>query len=240
MYYTSVFAYALRSLAQNEFYSPTYEIFPYNATGTAVSGAALNASAYLKVIKEPQLAPVDYYTAHACATWALGCGSDTYGTESLKKLNINLEPGWKWGGVGFLFGFVVLMNWLSGIALGKVYIERNIGTSRTKDEEEPAAEGEEKGAAAAEERAVVEVTPPGTSSVLPFSPMTVTWRDLKYTVELNNNLGGGFKTLLQGVTGIAIPGRLISLMVRYPPPVLTPQALPPLAAVAPAPVAPHN
>jgi ABC-type multidrug transport system ATPase subunit len=42
--------------------------------------------------------------------------------------------------------------------------------------------------------------------------MTVTWRDIKYTVQLNKNLGGGEKTLLQGVSGIAVPGRLISLM----------------------------
>jgi ABC-type branched-subunit amino acid transport system ATPase component len=42
--------------------------------------------------------------------------------------------------------------------------------------------------------------------------MTVTWRDIKYTVQLNKNLGGGEKTLLQGVSGIAQPGRLISLM----------------------------
>jgi hypothetical protein len=171
----------------------------------------------------------------------LRCGSTSYGELSLRKLNINLDPGWKWGGVGFLVFFTILANAMSGYALGAVYIERNIGTSRTKDEEEPAAEGEEKGAAAAEERAVVAVAPLGTAaSVLPFSPMTVTWRDLKYTVELNKNLGGGFKTLLQGVTGIAVPGRLISLMVRYPPPVITSQALLPLAAVAPAPPAPHN
>jgi 2-(1,2-epoxy-1,2-dihydrophenyl)acetyl-CoA isomerase len=31
-------------------------------------------------------------------------------------------------------------------------------------------------------------------------------------VQLNKNLGGGTKTLLQGVSGIAVPGRLISLM----------------------------
>jgi ABC-type multidrug transport system ATPase subunit/ABC-type multidrug transport system permease subunit len=216
LYYSSVFAYALRSLAQNEFYSPQYTIFP------AQLGAPL-FDGHINITEQGSPIITQYYNIETCNAHivALACGDQTYGEQSLRKLNINLAPGWKWGGVGFLFFFLILSNIIAAWALGAVQIERNIGTSRTKDEDEP---GAEEGAGAdgaepkalpppAEERAVVEVSPPGSvASVLPFSPMTVTWRDIKYTVQLNKNLGGGEKTLLQGVSGIAVPGRLISLM----------------------------
>ena len=201
LYYSSAFAYALRSLAQNEFYSPSYSIFPAN-------NAALGANTTGGVAITEQGSPVTsyYFTQAQCdATSALNCGTMTYGELSLRKLNINLEPGWKWGGVGFLVFFTILANAASGVALGSVYIERNIGTSRVKDEEE---EEESK----APEEAVTVSAPGSIASVLPFAPMTVVWRDVKYTVQLNKNLGGGSKVLLQGVSGIASPGRLIALM----------------------------
>ena len=203
LYYSSAFAYALRSLAQNEFYSPTYTIFPAN------NGALANITAGGGEILE-QGSPVKtyYFTPEQCGAnaGALACGDVSYGELSLRKLNINLDPGWKWGGVGFLVFFTILANAMSGYALGAVYIERNVGTSRVKDEEEE--EGETK---APEE--VVTVSAPGSvASVLPFAPMTVVWRDIKYTVQLNKNLGGGSKCLLQGVSGVAAPGRLIALM----------------------------
>jgi ABC-type multidrug transport system ATPase subunit/ABC-type multidrug transport system permease subunit len=220
MYYASVFAYALRCLAHNEFYSPPYSIYAANATGTATM-ANMQAAGAATIIKQPPFyIPLSYYSAGQCATYNLGCSRVTYGEEVLHSLNINLPKPWKWGGVGFLAFFVILMNFLSGIALGRVHIERNIGTSRVKDEEETAS-GESVLAAGATTRRLTEepketavvVSPAGSvASVLPFTPMTVTWRDLKYTVQLNKNLGGGSKTLLQGVSGIAVPGRLISLM----------------------------
>jgi ABC-type transport system involved in cytochrome c biogenesis ATPase subunit len=159
-----------------------------------------------------------YYPSATCASLpALDCGHDSYGTQTLRKLNIDLEPGWKWGGVGFLIGVIVLLNASAALALSAVRISRNVGSSRAADEHEPAAADAKGGApplpAPAEERAVVDVAPQGSAaSVLPFTPMTVTWRDVKYTVQLNKNLGGGEKTLLQGVSGIAVPGRLIALM----------------------------
>jgi ABC-type branched-subunit amino acid transport system ATPase component len=217
LYYSSVFAYALRSLAQNEFYSPPYSIFPSQAARTnSTAWDAVPMGVPITELGSPLV--TYYYTQATCDsnTALLTCGPESYGTQSLMALNINLQPEWKWGGVGFLLFFLILSNVISGWALAAVQIERNIGTSRTKDEDEPggAEEGDAKALPSpAEERAVVEVSPAGSvASVLPFTPMTVTWRDVKYTVQLNANLGGGSKTLLQGVSGIAVPGRLISLM----------------------------
>ena len=217
MYYASVFAYALRSLAHNEFYSPPYSIFQANASGHATAGNLTAAGSSTIIAQPPLYIQQHYYTSSQCTTYYLDCSRITYGEEVLHSLNLNLPKPWKWGGVGFLVFFLILMNVLSGFALGRVYIERNIGTSRVKDEEEEdAAVGGDtitRKLLGSESKTAIEVSPPGSvASVLPFTPMTVTWRDLKYTVQLNKNLGGGTKTLLQGVSGIAVPGRLISLM----------------------------
>jgi ABC-type multidrug transport system ATPase subunit len=216
-YYATMFAYPLRSLAHNEFLSPPYDIYPSNATGAIGPSASLAAASSAVPITEfgsPVLSM--YYPAATCdALPALDCGLESYGVQTLRKLNIDLEPGWKWGGVGFLLGMVVLLNVAAAFALSAVRITRNVGSSRAADEHEPAAAGKD-GAplpAPAQESAVVDVAPAGSAaSVLPFQPMTVSWRDVKYTVQLNKNLGGGAKTLLQGVSGIAQPGRLIALM----------------------------
>lgn len=55
---------------------------------------------------------------------------------------------------------------------------------------------------------------PGSSasSVLPFSPITLVWKDVTYVVPLPSSLGGGHKQLLQGVSGCALPGRMMALM----------------------------
>ena len=53
---------------------------------------------------------------------------------------------------------------------------------------------------------------PSASSVLPFTPLALAWRDLTYTVQLSARAGGGQKQLLMGITGYALPGRLIALM----------------------------
>ena len=221
VYYISVFAYALRSLAHNEFYAPPYDI--YQAAGSAAPLALSSAAGKAVHIVTPGVPyPAVYYPASTCAaTPGLHCVGRSWGVTVLESLNINLDHAWKWGGVGFLAFYVLLMNVLSAYALGSVHIQRNVGTSRTPDEEEPAAAAGDASAAddgkpspaPVEERSAVTMQPPGSvASVLPFTAMTVAWRNLTYTVQLNKNLGGGSKTLLQGVSGVAMPGKLLALM----------------------------
>lgn len=71
----------------------------------------------------------------------------------------------------------------------------NVGTSRSKGSDEEEA------------HASVRVDQP--HSVLPFTPMTVAWRALRYTVKLPD---GSDKTLLNGISGVAQPGRFAALM----------------------------
>ena len=47
---------------------------------------------------------------------------------------------------------------------------------------------------------------------MPFTPCTVVFTDITYTVRLSKRAGGGLKTLLQGISGYALPGRMLALM----------------------------
>lgn len=130
----------------------------------------------------------------------------------MRQLNVDLQHGWKWGGVGVVIFFAIFANVISSLALAGADPQRNVGTTRTKDAEEP-AEASADAEAKADDAVPVVVEPKGSAqSVLPFEPMTVAWRNLTYTVQLNKNLGGGSKVLLQGVSGIASPGKLLALM----------------------------
>jgi len=50
------------------------------------------------------------------------------------------------------------------------------------------------------------------SAAIAFQPMTVAFSDVRYTVKLTKRAGGGLKTLLHGISGFARPGRMLALM----------------------------
>lgn len=199
-----------------------YNIFSGNYTGAASAAVLASTGGTLITPVTSNSNATTYYSASSCAALpGLDCAPFNYGYTIIKGLNINTEVEWKWGGVGFLAFFLILINAVSGWALASVNIERNIGTSRVKDEDEAGAAGAAGGGGGNTEEVAftpttalktVRLEMASVASVLPFSPMVVTWRDLKYTVTLNKNLGGGTKCLLQGVSGIANPQRLIALM----------------------------
>ena len=140
-------------------------------------------------------------TPNSTAVRAANCGNFWNGGLLLNELSLSTDPQWKWGGIAFLAGFFFLVNAMSGLGLSSVYIERNIGSSRLEEKE------------ADDGVVVVDDTPlSSAASVMPFEPMTVTWSDIEYTVQLNKNLGGGSKCLLQQVSGVALPGRMMALM----------------------------
>lgn len=49
-------------------------------------------------------------------------------------------------------------------------------------------------------------------SVLPFTPMTVVFKNICYDVVLPDHMGSGTKRLLNSISGYALPGRMIALM----------------------------
>lgn len=192
LYYTSVFAYGARSMAHNEFGSALYAVRP--AQNAAVAAVTAGGT----YIKEPGASVGSLYFPNGVCelTPALQCGGETYGTQSLRALNINSDPGWKWGGVGFLLFFSLLMNVMAARVVAKKAAEkssRNVGSSYTPDEADPA---------------VRVALPSDVSSTLPFTRIVVSWRELSYAVVTP----AGSKTLLHGVSGVAQPGRLLALM----------------------------
>ena len=49
-------------------------------------------------------------------------------------------------------------------------------------------------------------------SVLPFTPMTVVFDRMGYSVVLPPHMGGGTRVLLTDISGYALPGRMLALM----------------------------
>ena len=280
-----------RSKSQADYHIITWSLrqrflLPLPLSPPTTTGLALNefkASLYDTQVPDPAAAAI-YFATHPGATQAdvpALCADGTLpctrrGDIFLSQLDLTTDTRWQWASLGFIAGFVVLMTLLGGWVLAAVRIERNIGTSRTKDVVD-ASEAEAAGdavpvavkatnavstsqsstplptspstASLTDATSPVPVTLPVTplssssvvpvdvkaasggvvppqsnpmhsapappasaSSVLPFEPMTVAWRNIEYTVNLPKQLGGGTKQLLRGVSGYAEPGKLLALM----------------------------
>lgn len=182
LYYLSIFGYALHALAANELLSSAY--FVATPLDNAAATAALAAS------------PPGTTVAQLCAAGTLSCR--TLGSEIFSQLSLNPNGVWRFAPVAFLAGVALLATLMGGLALVKP-IQNNIGTARDSNDE--AAEPDAPVVAIAAED--------DASRALPFTPMSVVWRDLTYSVRMRD---GGQKSLLRGITGMAVPGRTVALM----------------------------
>ena len=192
LYFFNPVAYGLRCLTYNEFISSKYELY----VGFA-STPALQALPFTPVIIPPSQTGIPFYTSAVCgANPGLGCSTDSLGQSILTYMSVSSKGAWKWGGIGYLF--FQLFNFLGSASImldlyGKFTVF-NVGTSRSKSDEE-------------EQYTSVQLEP--SRSVLPFTPMTVAWRSLRYTVKLAD---GSSRTLLNGISGVAQPGHFVALM----------------------------
>ena len=228
LYWANPAAWAIGSLAQNEFFAARYDFVP---PPPPPSNASIPAYANL-----------------------------TLGQVDLVLFDQQLDPVYKWAGVGFVIGSILCVTALSFWAFAVIRYDRNIGSARMLDDGPPpgdalalsvstrsptggkvsasgwglrgasrgdlaaaAGGGGSKGDLAESASALhlgAAVTLRDTSalpvvtasSVLPFTPLALAWRDVTYTVQLSKQAGGGYKQLLQGISGYAMPGRLIALM----------------------------
>ena len=188
LYYVSIFGYALHSLAINEFGSSHYTSYHPGV------------DAYFAAHPGSQLT-----TAQVCAGGLADCS--TQSQLILHDLSLLQNPAWRWAPIGFITGVAVLFNLAAGKAISNP-IASNIGTGR-----DLVAEAEGNAETPPEAAAFTAVALPPTqtaTSALPFSPMTVVWRRLGYSVTLPDTKEQ--KTLLHSVTGIAQPGRMVALM----------------------------
>ena len=198
VYWANPCAWAIMSLAQNEFYAPRY--------GRQDGGP----------------------------------GTPTLGEFYLSLMDQQLDATYRWAGALYIIGVTLLVAGLSFYAFATVRYDRNMGSARAVEEGAPAGAlalrvtasgsalapgdassgalapgGASSGAlesAAAPPSPAAALPAASASSVLPFTPLALAWRNLAYTVQLSAAAGGGQKQLLMGITGYALPGRLIALM----------------------------
>jgi ABC-type multidrug transport system fused ATPase/permease subunit len=197
LYYVSLLGYSLHALAINEFQAPKYTelLQPVSAALAAAHFAAHPQDAALPM-------------SQLCAAGAFPCASAS--TLILQALSLSARPGWRYAEVGFLVGGVLIVCNLLGGAIMSLPVVTNVGASRAQPPAEKERDETESAAIAAPAPAAVAVAiAPAAPVALPFTPMTVVWRDLCYAVTLRD---GSSKQLLHGITGVALPGRCQALM----------------------------
>lgn len=196
LYWISLFAYSLRSLCQNEFLSDQYKYkVPLDPTTAAVYVQGYTG--------DPKT------MAEFCEENAFPC--EDAGKITLSTIDISSDKKYFWAGPIFSIGFFCLMTTIGYRALSKIRIQRNIGSSRTSSSEKK-KDGEN-----AEEVSISisKVDAEASQRALSFTPMSITWEDLEYTVKVPGEDGkplSGSKKILNSVTSAAQPSRMLALM----------------------------
>ena len=162
----------------------------------------------------------------------LGAASPKLGAYFLSIFDIPNETAWMWGGFGYMFLALAFVLVLQFRAFGNVRFDRNIGSTRKQtgsitasstSESSPSSAASSSNANKSTAVVSIDISNPmhskevvssqkSATNSLTLIPMTVAFKNIKYTVELPKHLGGGSKVLLQGISGVAKPGRMLALM----------------------------
>ena len=205
VYYISLFAYSLRSLCQNEFLSDSYD--------DLVAANPIEQATYLDANPTAATQTV----AELCDAGAFNC--TTMGLAIMNQIQIDEDESWFWGGALFCVCFFAL-TFYGGVRALDIRIPTNIGSSRVGTDEEAEKEAAEvtvtipeSATAAAAKGGSADVAEEDLSQhAVAFTPMSIAWRNLEYTVNIAQEAGGGTKQLLQSVTSCARPSRMLALM----------------------------
>ena len=204
LYWISLFAYSLRSLCQNEFLSDQYK---YKVPTNPIAAAAY--------VQENAATAGEKTMAELCAENAFPC--EDAGKITLDTIDISSDKKLFWAGPMFSIGFFCLMTALGYRALSTIRIQRNIGSSRASgSEKKKDSENENaKGTAGEVSIPISGVDAEASQRALVFTPMSITWEDLEYTVKVPGDDGkpsSGTKKILNSVTSAAQPSRMLALM----------------------------
>ncbi|WVZ69772.1 hypothetical protein U9M48_018507 [Paspalum notatum var. saurae] len=125
-----------------------------------------------------------------------GQTTDTIGIAVMKSHGFFPEPYWFWIGAGALVGYAIVLNSLFALALA--YFDQD-------------------GKPTTAEICQAGILNKTDGIVLPFTPLTVVFEDIKYSIDMPKQMKGkGDKedrlTLLNGLTGAFQPGVLTALM----------------------------
>ncbi|GJN19304.1 hypothetical protein PR202_gb06566 [Eleusine coracana subsp. coracana] len=159
--------------------------------------------------------------------------SDTLGVQILKARGIFVDANWYWIGVGALLGYIMLFNilfvlfldWLGPLGKGQAVVSeeelREKHANRTGQNVEMLSLGTDSQNSPSNANAGRgEITGANTRKrgmVLPFTPLSITFDNIKYSVDMPQEMKDKGITedrllLLKGVSGAFRPGVLTALM----------------------------
>ncbi|CAD6256223.1 unnamed protein product [Miscanthus lutarioriparius] len=156
--------------------------------------------------------------------------NDTLGVQILKARGIFVDPNWYWIGVGALLGYIMIFNllfvlfldWLGPLRKGQTIVSeeelREKHVNRTGENVELLPLGTDCQNSPSDGSG--EITRADTKKrgmVLPFTPLTITFDNIKYSVDIPQEMKDKGITedrllLLKGVSGAFRPGALTALM----------------------------
>jgi ABC-type multidrug transport system ATPase subunit len=142
----------------------------------------------------------------------------TLGILFLEMFGFETGAAWMWFGVAFSIGACIVIFITSYFAFTLIRYDPNIGSHRdissatgTDTVTIPLATAGGRGNAADSGETAGHNSAPLFNPIA-FEPMTVVFRDIHYAVKLPKRAGGASKTLLRGISGYALPGRVTGLM----------------------------
>ncbi|CAN6277935.1 unnamed protein product [Urochloa humidicola] len=155
--------------------------------------------------------------------------NDTLGVQILKARGIFVDPNWYWIGVGALLGYILLFNvlfvlfldWLGPLGKGQTVVSeeelREKHVNRTGENVELLQLGTDSQISPNGRGEIVGADTRKRGMVLPFTPLSITFDNIKYSVDMPQEMKDKGITedrllLLKGVSGAFRPGVLTALM----------------------------
>ena len=157
----------------------------------------------------------------------------TLGDAYLETFEVQTDPRWKWGGIGYELGFFVFCILLASYLLVTVRFDLLQGTKRKKADDSSVAGVPMNGGALNPQNRppslqTIDIPAPGLSRgqsggqrssrvinatfVIPFQPMSLVFTELHYTVKVKKDKQTVDRKLLNGISGYVKPGQLTALM----------------------------
>ncbi|XP_062218543.1 ABC transporter G family member 39-like isoform X2 [Phragmites australis] len=173
---------------------------------------------------------VNEFLGHSWQTVNRTESNDTLGVQILTARGIFVDPNWYWIGVGALLGYIMLFNvlfvlfldWLGPLGKGQTVVSeeelREKQVNRTGENVELLPLGRDSENSPSDGRG--EIAGADTRKrgmVLPFTPLSITFDNIKYSVDMPQEMKDKGITedrllLLKGVSGAFRPGVLTALM----------------------------
>lgn len=159
---------------------PVYYLSPFSWSVRAIVDSEFSSSAYMTTLYP---------------------GGPTYSDTFLDAFGFSKGLAWKWGGIGLLFAYAILLGpVLSSVIVTYFRYRERPGSQRISED------AFLQSATAASTALGSNLT---SSSSLPFNPGTLTFEAVSYSVTLPDKSS---KALLCGISGFAKPGTMTALM----------------------------